>query len=404
MLVNRNDILGKLTPYSGNKVKLTESQSTNDIIKEILNAHKKYAADYDRIAPQFWRGSVKASCKYVFNFLKKNVKYKIEPDSRQSVKSPAAIIATGANGGYNDCKHYSLFFAGLLDAWKRSGKKINFCYRFANYRFLDNKPHHVFVVVNPGGNEIWCDAVLSSFDEKKQYINKIDKKPMALYSISGIGCETCEDYGTPAIGAPRGRKVINRVKAQRSARKAKRVAKRQARRSGVNCTGKRLAKIAPPLIAARKAFLLLVRLNVKKIAVKLGNRLKDPNKANDIFTKWCGLGGNAAVLRRNIDKAYEKYKRKRGMGIIGVDPVTITSAIAAATPVIAVLAKYLKPEAAEEIEEVSEAIQKGASAYSEQDQGEGDTTSGIFDNKKVFIYGALGIAGVYFLSKKKIFR
>lgn len=393
MLVNRNDILGRLTPYFGNKVKLTESQSTNDIIIEILNAHKKYAADYDKIAPQFWRGSVKASCKFVFNFLKKNVKYKIEPDSRQSVKSPAAIIATGANGGYNDCKHYSLFFSGLLDAWKRSGKNINFCYRFANYRFLDKKPHHVFTVVNPGGAEIWCDAVLSSFDEKKQYINKIDKKPMALYSISGVNCESCNEYGTPSIGAP----------SRRTQRKAKRQVKRQARRSGVNCTGKRLAKLAPPLIAARKAFLLLVRLNVKKIAVKLGNRIKDPNKANDIFTKWCGLGGNAAVLKSNIEKAYAKYKRKRGMGIIGVDPVTISAAIAAATPVVATLAKYLKPEAAEEIEEVSQALQQGASVYSNQDQGEGDTTSGIFDNKKLLIYGALGIAGYYFLTKKKAF-
>jgi hypothetical protein len=396
MLVNRNDILGRLTPYFGNKVKLTESQSTNDIIREILNAHKKYASDYDKIAPQFWRGSVKASCKYVFNFLKKNVKYKIEPDSRQSVKSPAAIIATGANGGYNDCKHYSLFFAGLLDAWKRSGKNINFCYRFANYRLLDNKPHHVFTVVNPGGNEIWCDAVLSSFDDKKQYINKIDKKPMALYSISGINCESCNEYGTPSIGAPR----------RRQARKAKRVARRQARRSGVNCKGKTGAKIAPPLIAARKAFLLLVRLNVKKIAVKLYNRMQDSNKANDIFTKWCGLGGNAAVLRSNIEKAYSKYKRKRGMGIIGVDPVTISAAVAAATPVVAVLAKYLKPESAEEIEEISSALQQGASVYTNQDQseGEGDTTSGIFDNKKLLIYGALGIAGYYFLTKKKIFK
>jgi hypothetical protein len=393
MLVNRNDILGRLTPYFGNKVKLTESQSTNDIIREILNAHKKYAADYDKIAPQFWRGSVKASCKYVFNFLKKNVKYKIEPDSRQSVKSPAAIIATGANGGYNDCKHYSLFFAGLLDAWKRSGKNINFCYRFANYRLLDNKPHHVFTVVNPGSNEIWCDAVLNSFDEKKQYINKIDKKPMALYSISGVECESCNEYGTPAIGAPR----------RRTQRKAKRQAKRQARRSGVNCTGKRGAKFAPPLIGARKAFLLLVRLNVKKIAVKLYNRIQDPNKANEIFTKWCGLGGNAAVLKTNIEKAYAKYKRKRGIASIG-EPVTAAAIIASALPVLTVMAKYLKPEAAEEIEEVSSAIQEGASVYTNQDQGEGDTTSGFFDNKKLLIYGALGIAGYYFLTKKKAFK
>jgi hypothetical protein len=136
--------------------------------------------------------------------------------------------------------------------------------------------------------------------------------------------------------------------------------------------------------------------------------MQDPNKANDIFTKWCGLGGNAAVLRSNIEKAYSKYKRKRGMGIIGVDPVTISAAVAAATPIVAVLAKYLKPESAEEIEEISSAIQQGASVYTNQDQGEGegegDTTSGIFDNKKLLIYGALGIAGYYFLTKKKIFK
>jgi hypothetical protein len=214
---------------------------------------------------------------------------------------------------------------------------------------------------------------------------------MALYSISGVSCETCEDYGTPTIGASR----------RRTQRKAKRVARRQARRSGVNCTGKRAAKFSPPLIGARKAFLLLIRLNAKKFAVKLHNRFQDPNQANEILTKWCGLGGNAAVLRSTVAKAYEKYKRKRGIGIIG-EVVTITSAIAAATPVLAVLAKFLKPQAAEEIEEVSEAIQQGASAFS--DQGEGDTTSGIFDNKKILIYGALGIAGYYFLTKKKVFR
>jgi hypothetical protein len=403
-MLNRENILGRLTPYTGNKVKLTESQSTNDIIKEILNAHQKYAADYDKIAPQFWKGSVKASCNYVFNFLKKNVKYKIEPDSRQSVKSPAAIIATGANGGYNDCKHYSLFFCGLLDAWRRSGKNINFCYRFANYRLLDKKPHHVFTVVNPGGNEIWCDAVLSSFNEKKQYINKIDKKPMALYSISGVECETCESYGTPTIGAPRRRAARKAKRAERKVkRKAKRTARRTARRSGPNCKGRTVAKIAPPLIVGRKAFLLLVRLNAKKIAVKLYNRLQDPKKATEIYEKWCKLGGNAKVLRENVNKAYAKYKRKRGIASVG-EPVSLATIITTALPILTAMAKFLKPERAEEIEETSSAIQEGASNLSNESEGEGDTTSGIFDNKKILIYGAIGIAGYYFLTKKKIFK
>jgi hypothetical protein len=243
---------------------------------------------------------------------------------------------------------------------------------------------------------------LSSFNEKKQYINKIDKKPMALYSISGVECETCESYGTPAIGAPRRRAAR---KAKRVERKAKRVAKRQARKSGVNCTGRRLAKIAPPLIAGRKAFIALIRLNVKKIAVKLYNRIQDPKKAEQIFSQWCKLGGNASVLRDNINKAYAKYKRKRGIASIG-EPISAATIIATALPILTAMAKFLKPERAEEIEEASSAIQQGASNLSNEgeSENEGDTTSGIFDNKKILIYGAIGIAGYYFLTKKKIFK
>lgn len=177
-MINRNFILGKLTPYRGVKKLLINDQNTSDIINEIIKAHKKYINDYDNISRYFWRGNVKDSCETVFNFLKNNVVYKIEPDSSQSVKSPAAIISTGMTGNHNnDCKHYSLFFAGLLDSWRRSGKNISWCYRFANYKSGNRFPHHVFVVVFPQTkSEIWCDSVLENFDEKLAYINKIDKK------------------------------------------------------------------------------------------------------------------------------------------------------------------------------------------------------------------------------------
>jgi uncharacterized radical SAM superfamily protein len=70
MQVSRYEILGKLSPYTGTKIKVASNQSTVDIIKEILYAHKKFSAEYDKIAPQFWRGSLKSSLQYVFNFLK----------------------------------------------------------------------------------------------------------------------------------------------------------------------------------------------------------------------------------------------------------------------------------------------------------------------------------------------
>lgn len=173
----RDLLLTKLTPY-GNKQKLLYSnQDTNDIIQVLLKAHKIYEADYDKICLYFWKGNVKDTCNFIWRFLKQNVKYKIEPDTRQSVKSPSAIISTGLyRDGYNDCKHFSQFTGGLLSALCRKGKNINWCYRFANYKLFATTPHHVFCVVNCAGREIWIDPVLKGFDYKKPYINKIDKK------------------------------------------------------------------------------------------------------------------------------------------------------------------------------------------------------------------------------------
>ena len=80
-------------------------------------------------------------------------------------------------------------FAGLLDALRRNtGEKFDLAYRFAGYDG-SKTPEHVFVVINPGSeNEIWCDAVLDYFNEKKEPNFYKDKKiqNMALMALSGI--------------------------------------------------------------------------------------------------------------------------------------------------------------------------------------------------------------------------
>lgn len=173
----RDLLLTKLPAFNNKSVLIYDSQDTNDIIVTLLKAHKIYATDYDKICVYFWKGTIKNTCNYIWDFLKNNVKYKIEPDTRQTVKSPSAILSTGIyRNGYNDCKHYSQFAGGILSALCRRGKKINWCYRFANYKMFNTVPHHVFIVVNHLDNEIWIDAVLNSFNNKKSYINKIDKK------------------------------------------------------------------------------------------------------------------------------------------------------------------------------------------------------------------------------------
>lgn len=179
------NLLSKLDGFKNNQKIISYDQSTNDIINAILKQHNKSQRDYDKLFYFFDCGNYYDTAKKVFNFLKNNIQYQIEPDELQTVKTPAAILAT-KNG---DCKHMSLFIAGILDSYRRNtGEIFDLCYRFAAYDG-SKTPEHVFVVINPGSeDEIWCDAVLDNFNEKKEPNFYKDKKinNMALMALSGI--------------------------------------------------------------------------------------------------------------------------------------------------------------------------------------------------------------------------
>ena len=392
----RNELLGKLSSYKNKLVKVTDYQQTDDIIKELIKGHDKWSKDYDKISDSFWRGNLINSCKYVFNYLKQNVKYDIEPDTRQSIKSPAAIFSTGKYAdGKNDCKHYSSVFGGLIDSWNRKGYcKADWTYRFANYKLFNTTPHHVFVVVKTKNGEIWCDAVLSSFNQKKPYINKTDKKPkMALYQISGIGCNNCKGscynnnesmYGIPVISGRKERKQ-----------------RRSSRRTGENCTGRTIPKYAPPLVAGRKAFLALIRLNALKLGLKMYYVLQNPKTRTKALEKWCSLGGNAKILISTVDKFANKYKRKHNGEIGFAIETLVTSAVPIITAIkpIIKLASQIAPEGskAKEILETSTDIAEQVQDNNDTTSG-GDTTAGVSNN---LIYGVLALGGIYLLTRKK---
>jgi hypothetical protein len=59
---------------------------------------------------------------------------------------------------------------------KRSGKPIEWCYRFASYKIWDKIPGHVFVVARDKQGEIWVDPVLDRFDERKEPTYFVDRK------------------------------------------------------------------------------------------------------------------------------------------------------------------------------------------------------------------------------------
>lgn len=229
---------------------------------------------------------------------------------------------------------------------------------------------------------------------------------MSLYSISGIGCEDCVS-GCGYIGG--------RKKAARRQKRATRKAKRKARKSGVNCKGARVKAVV--LAPARNAFLGLIRLNVKKIAVKLyENNYRDPAKKLKLHQKWCKLGGNASKLEAAITKAYNKYKRKRGIvgymdmqdGQIG----SVAGLIAAAKPILAALKPFLKTAIKKAAPLVKKAISKYRKRREEADEGVNEAeeyTQEYQQEDENAEVGAVGInplligaagLGIYLLTRK----
>ena len=338
----------KLSPFRNNRRVLRYSQSVGDIMSGILVTHKKYAREYDLICTKFDGPTGEIIAHKVYNFLKRHTFYVVEADSKQTLRSPAAILALGANPKVGlDCKSYSLFIGGILDAFKRRGRKINWCYRFASYRLIDKVPHHVFVVLNPGtNNEIWVDPVLPSFNNKKQYNYKIDKKiNMALIAVAGIG-------------------KTKRTKAEKIKRRAELKAKVKSR---IKKSGKLLLKFNPATTVARNSILLIIKINLFGIAHKLFQLIRKPNGEAKLKKFWEGIGGRYASLTKNIqqgikhgknkneDKILSEIKqstktstgpiqyanKKPRLGMSIGDPVTAT-AVVTSTPILIKLITMLK--------------------------------------------------------------
>jgi hypothetical protein len=302
------DDVYKLLPKAKNIKLLTKKhQSTNDIINQVISQHGYNVKQAKLIAHLFDTGDAYGTCQNIWNFLKFEVPYKVEPSSMQTTKTLSRIIHDAKyNQGANDCKHYSGFTGAILDALG-----YNFKYRFAGYSDYINVPTHVYVICNDNKNKIIVDAVLSGFDVEKPFKLKVDKK-MSLYKLSGFD----EDS------------EIGRTRVQKAAQKIKAGAKKVADAAQKVKQGALTLGLAIP----RNAFLVLLRFNVNGWATGLSKMSFDKLKW------WMQMGGNRTELMEVIKIGASK---KRIFGIeesdtmVGIgEPVTIATALTAAAPII----------------------------------------------------------------------
>jgi len=188
-MISKNAVLQKLAPFTNFKKVLIDDQNTSDIVEGILDNQDQYEKEYDKISEMFIGDNEVETARNVFDFLKQNVPYYIEPIEKQTLRSPSAILCmkTGA-----DCKSYSSFINGVMSSLNRKGVfRVPLSYRFASYRYDTKEPQHVFSVLYPGtNNEIWVDPVLPKFDQRKEPVFIKDKKiKMALIAMSGTATQ-----------------------------------------------------------------------------------------------------------------------------------------------------------------------------------------------------------------------
>lgn len=318
------ELLGRLKPYSGKAQVLVHNQSVGDIISGILKTHDLYISEYDKIYKQFDAPTVKGICKNLYNFLKHNTHYVIESDNKQTLRSPAAILKLGSNPKIGlDCKSFALFCCGVLDAFRRHGRDIDFCYRFASYKPFDKIPHHVFCVVNPGKeNEIWVDNVIPKFDLKKKYFYKVDKiVPKMLYSVSGVGASKKPVKKTAKAAAKPAKQAARKIAKAKVKEKLKKV-------------GRVVLKVNPATATARNAYLAITKLNFLNLAGKMAKYIQ--NNEAKLKSFWTSIGGDYTALKKSIEVGYKK-KAIGNMYIAGPEV-----AAAPAIPIIIKVVNLLK--------------------------------------------------------------
>lgn len=184
-MVTREQLLNALPPYRDEWELIHPDQKVDDIIAEVLEAHDEFAPYYDKLA-LFFEGSDPAEiAENLFQFLQSNISYVEETEDDQTTALPAGILTRG----HGDCKHYSGFSGGILDALNRRGRRIRWAYRFASYDPTDATPHHVFIIVyDKQGREIWVDPTPGSeFKIPVYYSDKKISAPMSLRrNIAGM--------------------------------------------------------------------------------------------------------------------------------------------------------------------------------------------------------------------------
>ena len=269
----------KQLPEPMYKARLVNSwQNTNNIINAISSQHTQNLKEAKKIAKYFEGVDETETAKNIFNFLKSEINYSIEPPEKQTTKTISRFLADGEG----DCKHYSIFTNTILQSL---GYRP--LYRFAGYS--SKKIQHVYSFL-PKSDTI-CDAVLPSFDTEKTPTIKKDID-MSLYALSG----------TNEINGLNFKKVSQNIKTQ--AAKGSDVIRKASAEIPAAAQKIKQGMVTVGLAAPRAAFLALMELNFTGLATDFQKIIEQ--KGDEGINWWVDLGGDRTSFKKSVESGAKR--------------------------------------------------------------------------------------------------
>jgi hypothetical protein len=180
------ELIQELEPFVAiEPVILVDDQDVRDIIRGMQAKQVECRPMYDAICGYFDGDCIEDIGLNIWSFLKSELVYAEQTKKVQRLASPKTLLKRGRC----DCKEYALFSAGVIDAMNRRGAGIDWCFRFVPAEALTRSIGHVFVVLEPGGDEIWIDPVLSMYDSHVLYLVQKDVYVKDSALISGLSVD-----------------------------------------------------------------------------------------------------------------------------------------------------------------------------------------------------------------------
>ena len=246
----------------GQNISIKQNASNEQLQSCLEKALPGAVAQTKNIAPQFKGATDSDTCRKIFDFLLKKVKYD-KDGFTQKIKYPSALLREGRG----DCKSYSLFIAAIL-----KNLNIPFRWTYASYTPGVKTPGHVYITTDSG---CIIDCVWGKFNSEKQPYNKFYKS-MNISYISGI-----DDGCAPSLG-------------------------------NKNCGPMGAVNAKTVLLApGRQLFRIIVQGNLDGFATKLAKL--DQAKVAKL---WVQAGGEAGKLSADIRKGSSRPSKK--LGLLGI--------------------------------------------------------------------------------------